>query len=82
MAAALSILLVVIGAALKWAMDGNVGGVDTTLVGAVAMIVGGLALLASLIVESRREAGRQRAMREPDEDAGDRDDRYDIARFQ
>ncbi len=71
MAAAVSILLIITGAALIWAMEGNVGGVDTSLVGAVAMIVGGLALLASLVVESRREAERQRAMHEPDEGAGD-----------
>jgi hypothetical protein len=82
MAAAVSILLIIVGAALIWAMDENVGRVDTALVGVVAMIVGGLALLVSLIVESRREADRQRAMRGPDEGAGEHDDPSDIARFQ
>lgn len=81
MAAAVSILMMMIGAALVWAFDGDVGGADATLVGVVAMIVGGLALLVSLILESRREAVRQREMR-PDEAVRERDDRYDIAPLQ
>lgn len=81
MAAAVSILMMMIGAALVWALDGDVGGADATLVGVVAMIVGGLALLVSLILESRREAVRQREMR-PDEAVRERDDRYDIAPLQ
>ncbi len=81
MAAAVSIVLIVIGAALVWGFDGDVGGADATLVGIVAMIVGGLALLVSLIVESKREAVRQREMRPPKEAAGERDDRYDVARM-
>ncbi len=71
MAAAVSILMIMIGAALVWALDGDIVGADATLVGVVAMIVGGLALLVSLIVESRREAVRQREMR-PDEAARER----------
>ena len=81
MAAAVSILMIMVGAALVWALDGDVGGADATLVGVGVMIVGGLALLVSLIVESRREAVRQRETR-PDEAARDRDDRYDVARLQ
>ncbi len=81
MAAAVSIVLIVIGAALVWGFDGDVAGADATLVGVVAMIVGGIALLVSLIIESRREAVRQREMRGPEEGAGERDDRYDVARM-
>lgn len=81
MAAAVSILMMMLGAALVWAFDGDVAGADASLVGVVAMIVGGLALLVSLIVETRREAVRQREM-EPDEPARERDDRYDIAPLQ
>ncbi len=82
MAAAVSILMIMIGAALIWAVDGDVAGADTTLIGVVAMIVGGLALLVSLIVESRREEGRQADMRGPQETPGESDDRYDVARLQ
>ena len=84
MAAAVSIVLIIIGAALIWGFNGDVGGADATLVGVVAMIVGGLALLVSLIVESRREAVRQAEMHPPEEAAGereDREDRYDVARM-
>ena len=81
MAAAVSILMIMAGAALVWAFDGDVGGVDATLVGVVAMIVGGLALLVSLILESKREAVRQGEMH-PDDAARERDDRYDIAPLQ
>jgi hypothetical protein len=81
MAAAVSIVLIIIGAALIWGFDGDVAGADATLVGVVAMIVGGLALLVSLIVESKREAMRQREMRPPEDAAGERDDQYDVARM-
>jgi di/tricarboxylate transporter len=81
MAAAVSILIIMSGAALVWAFDGDVGGADATLVGVVAMIVGGLALLVSLIVESRREAVRQRETH-PEEAARARDERYDTAPLQ
>ncbi len=82
MAAAVSILVIVVGAALIWGFDGAVAGADATLVGVAAMIIGGLALLVSLIVESRREAVRQRETDPPEEGAGERDDRYDVARLQ
>jgi hypothetical protein len=81
MAAAVSILLIIVGAALMWGFDGDVAGADATLVGVVAMIVGGLALLASLIVESRREEVRQQEMRQPEEPPGERNDQYDAARL-
>ena len=80
MAAAVSILVIIIGAALTWGFDGDVAGANATLVGVVAMIVGGLGLLASLIVESRREAARQQEMRQPEEAPGERNDQYDVVR--
>ena len=81
MTAAVSILVIIIGAALTWAYDGDVAGANATLVGVVAMIVGGLGLLASLVVESRREVVRQQEMREPEEPPGERKDQYDAARL-
>jgi hypothetical protein len=82
MAAAVSILVIIIGAAVTWGFDGDVAGADATLVGVVTMIVGGLGLLASLFVESRREAVRQEEMRQPEEPPGERDDQYDVGRLQ
>ncbi len=59
MAAALSILLIIIGGVLIWA-DANAGVVDVTVIGVVVMIIGSLALLVSLIVFSKREVERRK----------------------
>ena len=52
----ISILLIAAGAVLTWAVSFHVSGVSIHLVGIILMVVGGLGLLAALIV-----AGSSRA---------------------
>ncbi len=63
MAAAVSVLLIVIGVAVVWAMAENAGRVEGTLIGVLATIVA--VLLASLIADSGWQAVRERGMRRP-----------------
>ena len=46
----ISILLIAAGAVLTWAVSFHVSGVSIHLVGIILMVVGGLGLLAALIV--------------------------------
>lgn len=52
MRGALSVFLMAIGAALYWAVTGDVEGVDLDVVGVILMVAGGLGLIWSLLASS------------------------------
>jgi uncharacterized membrane protein YhaH (DUF805 family) len=49
-----SLLLIAIGAILRWAITANVQGVNLHLIGVILMIVGAVALVVSLIMLASR----------------------------
>lgn len=51
-----SIVLIAIGAILKFAVTASVSGLKLETIGVILMVVGGLGLLISLMLVSRREA--------------------------
>jgi hypothetical protein len=56
----ISILLIAAGAVLTWAVSFDVSGVSIHLVGIILMVVGGIGLLAALIIGgSHRPAVRE-----------------------
>ena len=52
------ILLVAAGAVLLWAVDGTVSGVEASTIGLIALVVGGIGILASLLLSARATSGR------------------------
>jgi hypothetical protein len=51
------ILLVAAGAALFWGVDGTVSGVEASTIGVIVMAVGGIGILASLLLSARATSG-------------------------
>ena len=51
------ILLVAAGAVLLWAVDGTVSGVEASTIGLIALVVGGIGILASLLLSARATSG-------------------------
>jgi len=49
-----SLLVIAIGAILRWAITADVSGVDLNLIGVILMIVGAVALVVSLIMLASR----------------------------
>lgn len=60
MAIVIGILFLALGAALVWAVDRNVSGVDLNGIGVILLAVGGVTIFASLLV-SARPTGRRGA---------------------
>jgi hypothetical protein len=54
----LGILLVAAGAALFWGVDRTVSGVEVSTMGVMLMAVGGIGVLASLLLSARATSGR------------------------
>jgi len=57
----LSILLIAAGAVLTWAVHFHVAGVSIHLIGVILMVVGGIGLLAALVIagSNRDSVARQ-----------------------
>ena len=57
----LSILLIAAGAVLTWAVHFHVSGVSIHLIGVILMVVGGIGLLAALVIagSNRDSVARQ-----------------------
>jgi hypothetical protein len=51
------ILLVVAGAVLFWGFDRTIGGVEVSTIGVILMAVGGIGILASLLLSARATSG-------------------------
>lgn len=49
-----SLLLIALGAVLKFAVTDSIGGVDLAMVGVILMVVGAVGLVISLILSTRR----------------------------
>ncbi len=49
-----SLLVIAIGAILRWAITADISGVDLNLIGVILMIVGAVALVVSLIMLASR----------------------------
>ena len=68
-----SILLIAVGAILRWAVEFDVAGVEVGTVGAILMVVGVIGLIASAIymrrgedlMVDRRDYGSPREIRSP-----------------
>ncbi len=64
-----SILLIAVGAILKFAVTATVSGIELATVGVIFMIVGVIGLLFSLLILSRADRGavveRERVERDP-----------------
>jgi hypothetical protein len=54
----LGILLVAAGAVLFWGVDRTVSGVEVSTIGVIVMAVGGIGVLASLLLSARATSGR------------------------
>jgi hypothetical protein len=52
------ILLVAAGAVLFWGVDRTVSGVEVSTIGVIVMAVGGIGVLASLLLSARATSGR------------------------
>lgn len=57
------IFLLVVGAILTWGVSDRVSGVNLQVIGIICMAGGALAILLSLVMESRRRSGGYRATR-------------------
>ncbi|MEX2103136.1 MAG: hypothetical protein WD805_04165 [Gaiellaceae bacterium] len=53
----LGILLVAAGAVLFWGVDRTVSGVEVSTIGVIVMAVGGIGVLASLLLSARATSG-------------------------
>jgi hypothetical protein len=54
----LGILLVAAGAVLFWGVDRTVSGVEVSTIGVIVMAVGGIGVLASLLLSARATSGQ------------------------
>jgi uncharacterized membrane protein len=54
----LGIVLLLVGAVLYWAVDVNIPGIDDNTLGIILMLVGALALILSLVINSQRRSTR------------------------
>ncbi len=70
-----SILLIAAGAILTWGVNRTVGGIDIDTIGVILMIVGGIGLLATLLLSSSMPWRRETVV-ERDQTVADFDDRY------
>jgi Domain of unknown function (DUF6458) len=74
-----SIVLIAVGAILKWAVTANVKGFDIQTAGTVLLVVGIVGLILSLIYTfywARRDTAAHTAVRERDPRYDPRDPRY------
>ena len=65
-----SILLIAVGAILKWAVTAHVKGVDLQTVGTILFVLGILGLVLSIAYTFRARRGRPRWWRDADRRAG------------
>jgi hypothetical protein len=54
MALVIGIIVVAAGAVLVWGVDRTVSGVETSTIGVILMAVGGMGVLASLLLSAKR----------------------------
>jgi Domain of unknown function (DUF6458) len=74
-----SIFLIAVGAVLTWGVERTVSGIDVNTIGVILMVVGGVGLLASLLLSSSMPWRRGAAV-ERDRPAADPDDPYAVER--